>query len=135
MFRNLDGDDRAFIGRTAIIAEKAEATSRWKMVGLVVDWQEYDALYTSAGLIPPKDHVPTTEEFMVYDGDGDRVGYSSSFMYSPMLQRHIAIARVRPELAAVGTRVELEVKVNHRYQRVGAHVTRMPLYNPAHKTA
>ena len=29
----------------------------------------------------------------------ERVGYATSFMYSPMLQRHIAIARVRPDLA------------------------------------
>jgi aminomethyltransferase len=105
------------------------------MTGLVVDWQEYDTLYTDAGLIPPKDHVPATEEFMLYDADSQRVGYATSFMYSPMLQRHIAIARVRPDLATPGTRVDLEVTVNHRYERVGARVTRMPLYNPAHKTA
>jgi aminomethyltransferase len=106
-----------------------------RLTGLVVDWQEYDALYTEAGLIPPKDHVPATEEFMLYDADSQRVGYATSFMYSPMLQRHIAIARVRPDLATPGTRVDLEVTVNHRYRRVGARVARMPLYNPAHKTA
>ena len=32
----------------------------------------------------------------------DRVGYATSFMYSPVLQRHIALARVRPDLAAAG---------------------------------
>ena len=41
---------------------------------------------------------------MLYDGEGDRIGYATSLMYSPVLQRHIAMARVRPELAAVGTR-------------------------------
>jgi aminomethyltransferase len=135
MFRDLDGDDRPFVGRNAVVGERAGGTSRWKMTGLVVDWQEYDTLYTDAGLIPPKDHVPATEEFMLYDADSQRVGYATSFMYSPMLQRHIAIARVRPDLATPGTRVDLEVTVNHRYRRVGARVARMPLYNPAHKTA
>ncbi len=57
---------------------------------------------------------------MLYDADDDRVGYATSFMYSPMLQRHIALARVRPDMAATGTRVDLEVTINHRYQRVGA---------------
>ncbi len=135
MFRDLDGDDRAFIGRGAIEREIAGATQRWKMAGLVVDWREYDALYEQAGLIPPKDHVPVTEELMLYDGDGERAGYATSFMYSPVLQRHIALARVRPDMAATGTRVALEVTINHRYRRVGAAVARLPLYRPAHKTA
>lgn len=135
MLRDLDNDDRAFIGRNAIVRERAEGTSRWKMVGLVVDWHEYDTLYTAAGLIPPKDHIPVTDDFMLYDTGSDRVGYATSLMYSPMLQRHIAIARVRPDLAATGTKVDLEVTINHRYRRVGARVARMPLYNPAHKTA
>ncbi len=56
-------------------------------------------------------------------------------MYSPMLQRHIAIARVRPELAKPGTRVKLEFTVDHHYEQVAAHVARLPLYNPERKTA
>ena len=100
------------------------------MVGLVVDWREYDTLYNEARLIPPKDHIPVTEEFMLYDADDERVGYATSFMYSPMLQRHIALARLRPDMAATGTRVDLEVKINHRYQRVGAYTARLPLYKP-----
>jgi aminomethyltransferase len=135
MFRDLDDDDRNFIGRPAIERERAEGTSRWKMVGLVVDWLEYDTLYNEARLIPPKDHIPVTEEFMLYDADDERVGYATSFMYSPMLQRHIALARLRPDMAATGTRVDLEVKINHRYHRVGAYAARLPLYKPDHKTA
>ena len=46
-----------------------------------------------------------------------------------------ALARVRPDLAGVGTRVNLEVTINHRYELVGAHVARLPLFNPPRKTA
>ena len=93
-------DDRAFIGRRALEREIAGKTSRWAMRGLVVDWQDYDRVYDEAGLIPPKDHTPVVEDWMVYDGDGrSQVGYATSFMYSPMLQRHIAIARVLPGFA------------------------------------
>ena len=134
MLRDLE-DDRPFIGRNAIRRELNEQTSRWKLVGLVVDWHDYDNMYNNAGLVPPKDHVPITEEFMLYDADYQRVGYATSFMYSPVLQKHIAIARVKPELAKPGTRVDLEVTVNHRYERVGAEVARLPLYNPPRKTA
>jgi aminomethyltransferase len=56
-------------------------------------------------------------------------------MYSPMLQRHIALARVRPHLAPPGSPVRLEIDVNHRYEYVGAKTARTPLYNPTRKTA
>ncbi len=67
----------------------------------------------------------------VYDDDSGQVGYTTSFMYSPMLQRHIALARVRPDLATPGIEVRLEIDVNHRYEYVTARTARLPLYNPA----
>ena len=135
MFRDLKADDRAFIGRKALEKEIADKTSRWAMRGLVVDWRDYDRVYNEAGLIPPKDHAPVVEDWMLYDDDYERVGYATSFMYSPMLQRHIAIARVRPDFATFGTKVNLEFTVDHHYEQVAAHVARLPLYNPERKTA
>jgi aminomethyltransferase len=135
MFRDLKNDDRAFIGRKALETEIADKTSRWAMRGLVVDWRDYDRVYNEAGLIPPKDHAPVVEDWMLYDDDYERVGYATSFMYSPMLQRHIAIARVRPDFASFGTKVNLEFTVDHHYEQVAAHVARLPLYNPERKTA
>jgi len=135
MLRGLKGDDRAFVGRRALERELAERTSRWTMRGLIVDWQDYDRVYDQAGLVPPKDHTPVVEDMMVYDDERRRVGYATSFMYSPMLQRHIALARVRPDLAAPGTRVKLEFTVDHRYEQVAAQVAALPLFNPERRTA
>jgi aminomethyltransferase len=135
MFKGLEEDDRPFIGRKALLGERAEKTSRWRMVGLVVDWQDYERVYTAAGLIPPKDHRPVHEDWMVYDADRSRVGYATSIMYSPILQRHIALARVLPDLAKPGSRVFLEFTVDHHYQQVAAHVARLPFFNPERKTA
>jgi aminomethyltransferase len=135
MLRGIDDETRPFIGRRAILRERADGTSRWKMMGLVVDPVDHDAKYTEAGMIPPKHHVPVHEDMMVYDDDVRRVGYATSFMYSPVLQRHIALARVRPDRAAVGTHVNLEFTINHHYVQVGAHVARNPLFAPARKTA
>jgi len=104
-------------------------------VGLVIDWRDYDRLYTQAGLIPPKDETPLEYESMLYDDEGERIGYATSLMYSPILQRHIAMARVRPEFGAVGSRVQLELTINHEYQTVAAHAARPPLFNPERKTA
>jgi len=135
MFKGLADDDRAFIGRRALEREIADKTSRWRMSGIVVDWEDYDRVYGAAGLIPPKVHAPVHEDWMVYDDAGQRVGYATSFMYSPVLQRHIALGRVRPDLAKPGQRVQLEFTVDHHYQKVAAHVTRLPFYNPERKTA
>ena len=135
MLKGIESDDRPFIGRQAIRRELADKTSRWSTVGLVVDWQDYDRLYREAGLIPPKDETPLDYESMLYDDAGGRIGYATSLMYSPALQRHIAMARVRPDLAAAGSRVNLELTINHHYETVAADVARLPLFNPTRKTA
>ena len=128
-------EDRAFIGAEAIKQELREKTSRWQLTGLVVDWRDYDRIYDAAGLIPPKDHTPIQDEYYVYDDGLNQLGYATSQMYSPMLQRHIALARVPLALTAPGSRVKLELPVAHRYEYFDAHVTRLPLFNPPRRTA
>ena len=71
----------------------------------------------------------------LYDDEGEQVGFSTSFMYSPVLQRHIGIARVPVATAKPGSRVNLEIPINHRYVHVAAQTARLPLYNPQRKTA
>jgi aminomethyltransferase len=105
------------------------------MTGLVLDWREYNRHFDEAGLIPPKDHTPIEEEYYIYDDDLKQLGYATSLMYSPMLQRHIALARVPLALTAPGSRVKLELAVSHRYEYFDAYVTRLPLYNPDRRTA
>jgi len=134
MVRTLQDDDRTFIGRSAIERELRDRSSRWKLTGLVLDWRDYDRHYDAAGLIPPKDHTPIQDEYYVYDDAATQIGYATSLMYSPMLQRHIALARV-PLDRATGAVVKLELPVNHRYEYFDAAVTRLPLYNPDRRTA
>jgi aminomethyltransferase len=135
MLRDLDGDDRAFIGRRAIEREVSEGTSRWRTVGIEVDWQHWAQTHNDRGLVTPKDHTPEHGGMMLYNDDIERIGYTPSFVYSPILQRHIGIARVRPEHAEVGSRVGLEVTIDHRYEVVDSYVTKLPFYNPPRKTA
>ena len=133
MFRSIETESRPFIGREAIRNELSNG-SRWRLIGLVLDWQSWDDVYGRAGHVPPKDHTPLAEETMLYK-DEEQVGFATSWMYSPMVQRHIAIAQVRPELAALGTEVSFEVTIDHHLDYVKARVTRMPFYDPPHKTA
>jgi len=126
---------RAFVGRDAIRRELAERTSRWQLTGLVVDWRDYDRIYDEAGLIPPKDHTPIQEEYYVYDEALNQLGYATSQMYSPMLQRHIALARVPLDRLAEGSHVKIEAGVRHRYEYFDARVSKLPLFNPQRRTA
>ncbi len=140
MLRGIEDDTRPFLGRTAIRRELADHTSRWATVGVVVDWEHWARLHRDAGLLPPKVELPAPSESMLYDAPADsdqrsQVGYTTSQMFSPVLQRHIALARVRPDLAAAGTEVHLEMTLNHHNTTVPAHTAKLPLYNPARKTA
>ncbi len=135
MVKDLAADDRAFIGRAAVERELRDKSSRWKLTGLVLDWQDYDRHYDAAGLIPPKDHTPIQDEYYVYDDGGVQLGYATSLMYSPMLQRHIALARVPLDRTKPGSMVKVELPVNHRYEYFDAAVSRLPLYNPDRRTA
>ncbi len=135
MVRDLANDDRTFVGRAALGRELRDGSSRWKLTGLVLDWRDYDRHYDEAGLIPPKDHTPIQDEYYVYDDVGTQLGYATSLMYSPMLQRHIALARVPLDRTKAGSTVKLELPVNHRYEYFDAAVARLPLYNPERRTA
>jgi aminomethyltransferase len=132
--RGLD-DDRAFIGRDALRREKAGMTSRFRTTGLLVDYHDWNRIHEEAGHLPPMNHVPVQDEQYLYDDDGAQVGYVTSFMYSPVLQRHIGIARVPAASAVPGSKVNLEIPINHRYVHVAAETARLPLYNPQRKTA
>ncbi len=129
------GDERVFIGRDALRREQAEGTSRFRTTGLLVDYADWNRVHDEAGLLPPMDHVPVRAEQYLYDDDGAQLGFVTSFMYSPVLQRHIGIARVPAASAASGAKVNLEIPVNHRYVHVAAQTARLPLYNPQRKTA
>ncbi len=84
------------------------STSRWTAVGLVVDWADWDRLHRAAGLLPEKSEHPLGYESVLHDrpttAGGSQVGYVTSFLYSPVLQRHVGLARVRPDHAAAGHR-------------------------------
>jgi aminomethyltransferase len=135
MLRDLASDDRHFIGRKAIEREIKERSSRWKTVGVMVDWEHWASTHNDRGLVTPKDHTPEHGGMMLYDDKIERIGWTPSFVYSPILQSHIGIARLRPEHAVPGTRVGLEVTIDHRYEVVDSFVTRLPFYNPPRKTA
>ena len=133
MLRGVRDGSRRFVGSEAIRRELNEGTSRWATVGIVVDWADWDRLYREAGHFPPKSEHPLPYESMILDDDKVEVGYCTSFVYSPVLQRHIGIARVRPDLAAEGTELRLELAVDHHNTTVRIRTAKMPFFDPPRK--
>jgi aminomethyltransferase len=133
MLRGVRDGSRRFVGSEAIRRELVDGTSRWLTTGVVVDWADWDRLFRDADLFPPKSEHPLPYESMVLDDDGVEVGYCTSFVYSPVLQRHIGIARVRPDLAAEGTDLRLELAIAHHNTTVRITTTKMPFFDPARK--
>ena len=138
MLRRLSKSDRQFLGRKALEKELAEKTSRWKMVGIEVDWQDYEKVYNDLGMMAPKCDDPVEYAMTLYQGTKEAnswIGHTTSFMFSPILKKHIALARVKPEFSALGTELLLELTINHKPRLVKAKVVKMPFFNPPRKTA
>jgi len=97
--------DRSFVGADALRRLKDDPQQP-KRIGLAL-----------AGRRVPREHYPVLAE-------GQGVGEVSSGTFSPTLQRPIAMAYVRPEAAAVGA--ELTVDIRGRPESAG--VVELPFY-------
>ena len=135
-----DPHARPFVGAAAIARERELGASRWKTVGIQADPGAYETLFNSRGLIAPKQGVYVDSSQSLYDRDfnadpgGQYIGYVTSFMFSPLLKRHIGIAKVPLDTATVGSEVYLERTVQHRPAYVKCHVASLPMFNPERKT-
>jgi aminomethyltransferase len=138
MFRKLGEDGRDFIGRAAIEAELATRSSRWRTVGIALDWYDYERVYSEAGVLAPMHELYVEGVKSVYrrgTKEWDYAGHATSFMASTLLKKPIALAKLAPDISEPGTEVDLEVTVIHRPQNVLARVERTPFYDPPRKTA
>ncbi len=122
-----------FIGRRALLAEQ-KAGSKWKLVGLEVDWKSLEALYSRFDLVPQLSGRASRSPIPVYD-DELHIGQATSHAFSPILKKYIAIASVAIPYAAYGRRVQVEFTVEHIRLRAEAEIVRLPFYNPPRKRA
>jgi len=138
MFRKLGEDRRDFVGRAAIESELGAGSSRWRTVGLALDWYDYERVYSEAGVLAPLHELYAETIRSVYRRgakEWDFAGHATSFMASTLLRKPIALAKVQPDVAEPGCEVDIEVTVIHRPQNVLARVEQTPFYNPARKTS
>lgn len=122
-------------GQEALAAERRRGPA-WQFVGINVDWDSLERLYADVGL-PPR--LPTTAwrtSVPLYaDGTLHQVGYATSGAWSPLLKRYIALAHLQASYAAPGTRLGMEITVEHHRRQATAHVTTLPFFNPERKRA
>ncbi len=137
MFRNLSQDNREFIGREAIENEINNRSSRWKTVGLEIDWHDYERVHAEAGIMPPQENHYLETTMSIYrrtDKPWDYAGYATSLLFSPLLKKPIALAKLPLDLTKPGTEVDLELNVIRRPVNVVARVAKLPFFDPARKT-
>ena len=129
----VSGGKGPYNGRRALVAEKARPAA-WAFVGLQVDWDSLEAIHAERGLPPRLPSVAWRTSAPVYAG-GAQVGYATSGCWSPLLKKYLALAHIRSPHYAFGTRLQLEVTVEHRRKMADATVHKLPFFDPARKRA
>jgi len=122
-----------FVGQSALAAEASRGPD-WQFVGLEVEWDALERLHTEVGLAPRLPATAWRTSVPVY-ANGDQVGYATSGGWSPLLKRYLALAHLRSRWATPGTRMEMEVTVEHRRRRAAARVVSKPFFDPPRKRA
>jgi len=123
----------AFIGQGALRRVARDGPPR-QLVGLEVDWPDLERLYDEAGLAPQLPATASRISVPVYR-DRDQVGKATSSTWSPTLKKMIALATVSSSAAAPGTRLAMELTVDHRRKTVGVTVAALPFFDPPRKRA
>jgi aminomethyltransferase len=126
-------DKNVFNGRAALAAEKQRG-SLWRFVGIEVEWDSFEALYTAVGLSPSLPSVAWRMSVPIYRG-GRQIGYASSGCWSPLLKKYLALAHIEAPHFLPDTKVEIEVTVEHQRRRASAQVRKLPFFDPERKKA
>jgi aminomethyltransferase len=122
-----------FVGQAALRAEKAAGPAR-RLVGLDVDWDEFEAIYESFELVPHLSTETHRDGVPVYR-DGRQVGYATSRTWSPLLKKYLALATVEADCADVGTDLSIEVTCEYERHQATARVSKTPFFDPQRKKA
>ena len=131
--RLVDFEKPSFVGRDALVAERARGPRR-RIVGLAVEWPEVEALYERYGL-PPVAPAAASRAAVPVVRDGRQVGRATTTAWSPTLKQLIALATVDAPHFAAGTALRIEVTIEGTRHFAEAAVVPTPFFHPSRKTA
>jgi aminomethyltransferase len=126
-------DKGNFVGRKSLLEEKNGGSPR-QMIGLEIDWNDFERLYHESGLAPQVPSAAWRGGVPVYK-NGRQVGKATTGCWSPTLKKYIALATVNSDHSNPGSSLGMEVTVEHERKRVKATAVKLPFYNPERKRA
>jgi aminomethyltransferase len=119
-------DKAPFVGMRAL-REAARRGPRRLLVGLEIDWDEFEAIHRAAGLVPAVPAATWRAAVPVYGGaTGAQIGRATSGTWSPTLKRNIALASVEARHATPGMRLRIEWTIEATRHRISAKVVPLP---------
>ncbi len=129
----VSADKGPFNGRRALAAERANGPA-WAFVGIEVEWDSLERLFRAHRLPPQIASVAWRASAPIYRA-GLQVGYASSGCWSPLLKKSLALAHLRAPHFEPGTRVRIEITVEHQRKQADAVVRKLPFFDPERKRA
>jgi aminomethyltransferase len=123
-----------FIGVDALLALSNSGGPSRQVVGLEISLDGYEYLHREVGLPPYFPLVAWRGGVPVYKDDR-QIGHATTGAWSPTLKKYIALATIEKEFIQPGTRLDLEVTIEHKRKTVDATVVRLPFFDPPRKRA
>jgi aminomethyltransferase len=125
-------DKENFVGRAALARQNMLGVAR-QLVGLEMDWVEIEERFDKFGLTPAAPAQASRVHVPVYWA-GRQVGKATSTTWSPLLKKMIALASVETAHSKPGSKLQMEITIEARRQKVAAKVVKLPFFSPERKT-
>jgi aminomethyltransferase len=136
MGRLVDLAKAPFVGQLALKAEQARGGPARRLVGVSLDWNPIERLYSAQDLPPAISPSIDRSPVPVFGaGGGKQIGKLTSHGWSPILKRAIGLASVPASHEAAGTHLQAEWTVEGRRGRVDATVVSLPFLDLDRKRA
>src|SRR5262245_14548485 len=121
----------SFVGRKALLAEKQRGPATM-LVGLEIDHAEFERQHHALGLPVPYPFLAWRAVVPLYV-DREQVGYTTSGVWSPTLKKYIALGHLRPQHAAPGSVVSIDLDIDRFRRPFNTRVAELPFFNPPRK--
>jgi aminomethyltransferase len=132
--RLVDLEKERFVGKRALVAERAAGGPPRRLVGMELDWVDIEAAFERHG-IPTVLTAGTSRSPVPAYAAGRQIGKATSTTWSPILKKVISLGIVEKAYARPGSTFQVEWTVEGTREKVGATVVQLPFLDPPRKRA